>query len=254
MTPLPLLVLGASLAAASAGSERKLDVGGYGLFIRCEGSGAPVVVLEAGGNLTHALWSAVQAELGRETTVCSYDRANLGASDARPRPNPVPAADVVEETRALLRAAGVPPPYVLVGHSLGGLNVLLYADRRPGEVAGLVFVDATGRGFLRSFGGVSPPGAESIDYREELDRLDRVRLGTRPVSVLVGIGTESPDLARRSSNSVLVDAQCGHMIPEEKPALLAAAILQVVSSARTGAPLPACEGVFPALGGLCPGL
>jgi len=85
-------------------------------------------------------WSRVQPEVAGVTQVCSYDRAGMGWSDAGPRPRT--GSRIASELRALLRGAHVPGPYVLVGHSSGGLHVRLFASSHPDDVAGIVLVDA----------------------------------------------------------------------------------------------------------------
>jgi pimeloyl-ACP methyl ester carboxylesterase len=117
-----------------------VDMGGYRLHLACQGEGGPTVVMEAAIGETGLLWSLVQPAVAKTTRACVYDRAGLGWSD--PSPKPRTAAVMVEELRVLLRTAQVPGPYVLVGHSLGGLLVRLYAARYRQEVAGLVLVDS----------------------------------------------------------------------------------------------------------------
>jgi pimeloyl-ACP methyl ester carboxylesterase len=110
------------------------------MHVQESGAGGPVVVLEAGIAASSLSWSLVQPEVARFTRVLSYDRAGLGWS--YPSSAPRTCAQSVEELRALLQAAHLPPPYVLVGHSFGGCVVRLYASRYPDEVAGLILVDA----------------------------------------------------------------------------------------------------------------
>jgi pimeloyl-ACP methyl ester carboxylesterase len=119
---------------------RLVDVGGYRLHLACQGDGSPTVVMEAAIGETGLLWSLVQPAVAKLTRACVYDRAGYGWSDPSPRPRT--AAVMVEELHTLLGAAGVPGPYVLVGHSFGGLLVRRYAARYPQEVAGLVLVDS----------------------------------------------------------------------------------------------------------------
>jgi pimeloyl-ACP methyl ester carboxylesterase len=119
--------------------QRLVDIGGRRLNIFCIGTGSPTVILEAGLVADSAAWRLVQPAISKTTRVCSYDRAGLGFSD--PAPAPRDAAAIVRDLHALLRGAGIAPPYVLVGWSSGGLYTRLYQYRYPHEVVGLVEVD-----------------------------------------------------------------------------------------------------------------
>jgi pimeloyl-ACP methyl ester carboxylesterase len=114
--------------------------------LNCTGNGSPAVVAESGLGAFSVDWALVQPEVSKFTTFCSYDRAGYAWSDNGP------ALDLVEETvddlRMLLRNAGVGPPYVLIGASIGGLYVRAYQRRFPEEVAGLVLDDASSEQFL----------------------------------------------------------------------------------------------------------
>ena len=117
-----------------------VDATGRRLALTRGGVGAPTVVLETGLGAESDEWERVQREVEQFTQVCRYDRANRGKSD--PAPKPRSAQDAVSDLHTLLSAANLPAPYVLVGHSLGGIIVRLYAHRYPAEVAGLVLVDS----------------------------------------------------------------------------------------------------------------
>lgn len=119
--------------------QRLVDIGGRRLNIVCTGTGSPTVILEAGLLADSGAWRLVQPSLSQSTRVCSYDRAGLGFSD--PAGSPRDAAAIVSDLHALLRRAGIAPPYVLVGWSSGGLYTRLYQYRFPNEVVGLVEVD-----------------------------------------------------------------------------------------------------------------
>ena len=112
-----------------------------GLRLHCceAGSGSPAVILESGIAATTLNWRALQTSIARFTRVLSYDRAGLGFSD--PARTPRTPAHVVAELRLLLEHSGVPPPYVLVGHSFGGLVMRRFALDHPREVAALVLLD-----------------------------------------------------------------------------------------------------------------
>ena len=119
--------------------QRLVDIGGRRLNIICTGTGSPTVILEAGLVADSSAWRDVQPAVSRTTRVCSYDRAGLGFSD--PTGAPRDAMAIVADLHALLRRAGIAPPYVLVGWSSGGLYTRLYQYRFPNEVVGLVEVD-----------------------------------------------------------------------------------------------------------------
>ncbi len=116
-----------------------IDIGGCKLNVCDSGSGSPAVVLDAGAGAGAASWSLVQPELAKLTRTWSYDRAGIGSSESTTAPR---AGDhVVDELRRALDAAGVAPPYVMVGHSHGCFHVRLFAATYPERVAGLVLVE-----------------------------------------------------------------------------------------------------------------
>ena len=118
---------------------RLIDLGTHRLHLLERGQGSPTIILEAGLMSTVLSWSEIQRTLARSYRVVSYDRAGLGWSDLGPVPRT--ADRIVEELHTLLERAAIPPPYVLVGHSFGGLTMPLYAARHPQETAGVVLVD-----------------------------------------------------------------------------------------------------------------
>jgi pimeloyl-ACP methyl ester carboxylesterase len=118
---------------------RLVDLGTHRLHVLESGSGSPTIILEAGLMSTVLSWNDLQGELARSHRVISYDRAGLGWSDLGPMPRT--ADRIVDELHALLKRAAIPPPYVLVGHSFGGLTMTLFAARFPEEIAGMVLVD-----------------------------------------------------------------------------------------------------------------
>jgi pimeloyl-ACP methyl ester carboxylesterase len=148
-------------SAASGDFSGLVDVGGRNIYLECHGTGSPTVILEAGYRASGRYWTddllhpeaprlMVLPAVASFTHVCAYDRpgtyAPVGDDDLIGRSDPVAqprsASDVVADLHDLLHTAGVPGPYVLAGHSLGGLFVRLYASTYPDEVAGLVLVDA----------------------------------------------------------------------------------------------------------------
>lgn len=132
-----------------------IDVGGYKLHLYCSGQGGPTVVLDFGLDGSYLDWYFVQPEVASFTRVCSYDRAGYGWSDASPRPR-VPSA-MAEELHTLLQQAQEKPPYIVVGHSFGSFNALMFAHKYRDEVAGVVLVD-----------GMHPDQAVSFSLRQKL--------------------------------------------------------------------------------------
>jgi len=118
----------------------RIDVGGYKMHINCTGQGTTPVILESGLGDSFVSWSKVQAQAAKFTRVCSYDRAGLGYSDSSPRPRT--SNVMAEEMHTLLHNARIAPPYILVGHSMGGFNVRLFAYHYRSEVAGIVLLDS----------------------------------------------------------------------------------------------------------------
>jgi pimeloyl-ACP methyl ester carboxylesterase len=118
---------------------RMVDVGGHRLHLSELGSSSPAVVLESGISASSLNWRAVQSEVAKFARVCSYDRAGLGWSELCDQP--CTPSSLAAQLHALLGEAEVPAPYILVGHSFGGLVVRSFAKRYPDETAGLVLVD-----------------------------------------------------------------------------------------------------------------
>jgi pimeloyl-ACP methyl ester carboxylesterase len=118
---------------------RSVNIGGRTLNIHCSGEGMPTVVFETGRGMPGFSWLLVQPEVAKFTRACWYDRAGYGWSDSAPSPHRSDA--IAKDLHQLLQVAGIDPPYVLVGHSFGGLNVRMYYELYPAEVAGMVLVD-----------------------------------------------------------------------------------------------------------------
>ena len=134
-----------------------IDLGGRTLFLSCIGEQAPTVLLEAGLGADHTSWDKVQAAVAGFARVCSYDRAGLGYSAATTTPRT--SADIVADLHQLLQNAGEAGPYILVGHSFGGLHVRLFAHDYPAEILGLVLVDAVHEAWWERAAALLPPVA-----------------------------------------------------------------------------------------------
>jgi pimeloyl-ACP methyl ester carboxylesterase len=248
-----------------------IDVGGHQLYIHCTGTGTPTVIMEAGYGDVGQTWSLVQPEVARFTRACSYDRADLGLSD--PGPDPRHSLQIVDELHTLLGNAGIEGPFVLVGHSMGGLYMRLYAGRHRQDVVGLVLVDSAHPDQFRRQAAVLPP--ESPDDSESLrfyrdwftnapddPTLDPAlfeagSLGDMPLVVLTAPNKEraadfpaelnarfnqiwvelQEELVQLSSNSIhVISDKSQHFIQRDQPELVVDAIRQVITAMSTPTP------------------
>lgn len=256
-----LAALALAAASSAAAFEKKVDVGGFKLNLRCSGEGSPVVVLDSGAGDTSATWDWVVPDVKRITRVCAYDRAGLGKSGAGPKPR---SADrMTEELHNLLRRAGILPPYVLVGHSLGGINVRLYASRYPAEIAGLVLVDATQEDFPQLEASILTP-AEREKTRTTIanapeairDEIEAIPLSVAalkrsgpqppvPVAILSAVHETDSEKFRKAWAELqnrlasaypgatrILASKSGHYIPFDQPELVVDTIREIVEKAR----------------------
>jgi pimeloyl-ACP methyl ester carboxylesterase len=173
---------------------------GRELYLRCAGAGSPTIILEVGGQDDSDTWGPAEGrpffdQLQRLSRTCAYDRANMGRSD--PAPGPRYAQDSADDLAALLAAAEIPGPYLLVGSSWGGNIVAAYAADHPDDVAGLVLLDvaypSTDPGMDATQANLppkewaaivaaekwdNPENLEHIDYRASIDpiaaKMDRI--------------------------------------------------------------------------------
>lgn len=249
-------------------------MGDIALRIHCVGEGTPVVVFDAGLGNDGTIWRQVQPEVGKLSRACVYDRAGLGSSDS-PTTLPHGNRQMARELYQLLKNAGQPAPYVLVGHSMGGMNIRLFADEHSDEVAGMVLVDAVGEDQPSRFWALLPAehlaqfriGVGKIEPGLDYDtfvasfadlRASRGSMGDKPLVVLTH-GKESrepgmsPELAAQlaqawremqselpalSSDSLhFVGRNSGHFIQMDEPRLVSAAVGAVVDAVRTRSPL-----------------
>lgn len=134
-----------SACYAEANVDGRFDVGGRFIRLKCEGSGAPVAVIDAGlgtAPVEDPGWQAIAHKVASVTRVCLYDRAGLGGSDpAKGRPRT--SKDAAQDLHTALKAAHITGPYLLVGHSIGGLHAQVFAMLYPKDTAGLILVSST---------------------------------------------------------------------------------------------------------------
>lgn len=263
----PLLLTWVALATgcASLPDARTELVGERRIEYALAGQGTPVVVFENGLGGTMDWWAGVFPEIVRDTSAFAYNRPGIG--DSAQAVTPRDGDSVVAELRVALRDLGLRPPYVLVGHSLGGLYMQLYARRHPDEVAALVLVDSThpeqlkGAGarenwplWLRAAMGVGT----NATAKAELDALDaagRTLLALpppmgKPVFVLsaerplrdtsalaVDANAKRKDMARLYPGSKQIWVDSGHAIPLEKPAAVIQAIREALRVYRAAEPV-----------------
>jgi pimeloyl-ACP methyl ester carboxylesterase len=127
---------------------------GREMTLHCEGAGAPIVILDSGLGDGAASWRKVQGEVARTTKVCAYDRAGVGGSTMGPLPRDT--ASIAADLKALLKAAKLPGPYVLVGHSMGSYDMRMYASLNLKMVAGMVLVDPSADGQMARMLAAAP--------------------------------------------------------------------------------------------------
>jgi pimeloyl-ACP methyl ester carboxylesterase len=145
---------------------RLIDVGGHRLHLSCTGSGTPTVVLEPGAGEMSSILGWIAPAVARDTRVCVYDRAGRGWSE--PADTAQDGAQIATDLHTLLQRGDVPGPYVLAGHSFGGLYVLTFAARYPDEVAGMVLVDSTAPA------SAAKPGTPSLGHGGSSNGMSRV--------------------------------------------------------------------------------
>jgi len=217
--------------------------------------GTPVVVFENGLGASMHSWSKVLPEIGKDATVFAYNRPGYGHSD--PATTPRDGAHIVDELRALLRHQGLMPPYVLVGHSLGGLYMQLFARQYPEEVRGLVLVDATHPTQMEGAGALERQSwwvraAFPLFFNDEQQKefksapmtgQDVLRLPTvagKPVIILNAVdkrenevvqhaNRKRADFARLYPTSRLQWVESGHFIQVDKPEVVIEAIRDVLA-------------------------
>lgn len=269
----PLLLLAATLAATLAAGcsglpgAKVAPVDGRPLEYVARSGSAPVIVFENGLGGHMEWWQKVLPALDADRAYFAYNRPGYGRSE--PARTPRDGAHVVEELRAALSQLGLPPPYVLVGHSLGGLYMQLFARQHPQDVAALVLVDSThprqleGAGamekqsfWVRGLVGALVTGVA----RQELDQLNAtgeqvLALPAPPTVPVVVLSASGPlkdtselanfanekrrDVARLYPGSRQVWVDSGHAIPLERPDAIAQALRDVLAPVRRGAPAEA---------------
>lgn len=191
-----------------------IEVGGHRLHLNCTGSGSPTVVLEPGAGGTSSDLGWIAPAVAQDTRVCVYDRAGRGWSE--PADTPQDGAQIATDLHTLLHRGNVPGPYVLAGHSFGGLYVLTFAARYPNEVAGLVLVDSTAPAPAATGPSASSAGAGSTFVMSRVSALvsSSARLGLGRLVGLTDYGTLPPQSRDEARAHVATSRQIRSTIEE----------------------------------------
>ena len=179
-------------ASAYPMSGQMIDVGGHRLHLQCTGSGSPTVVLQPGGGDMSSAMGWIAPAVAAHTRVCVYDSAGRGWSEASDVTQD--GAQMMTDLHTLLHSGGVPGPYVLAGHSFGGLYVRIFAAQYPNEVAGMVLIDSTGAHLPASTSAQSW-GPDDILARGSVLASTSARLGVGRLFGLAGYGSLPPQSA-----------------------------------------------------------
>jgi len=240
---------------ADADISGSFDIGGgRSLYLQCEGSGSPTILLEAGDQSDIRQWRLVLPILTAEARVCTYERAGIGRSS--PATGCRGMDDLLGDLEALLDAAEIRPPYVLVGTSGGGFIMVGYAMRHPDQVAGMVLVETPKALTAELYPEIVPqiecdaPG--NIERRDHLAVEhaawdNRREIGDFPMTVIsndygdeaepntdefTNVADQHDWLVLTSAEGRQVVVTSGHGVPENEPRLVADEILAVLEAAR----------------------
>lgn len=254
------------------------QVGEAEMHLHCKGTGSPIVVFDSGSGMDGTVWGGVATDLAGMTRACAYDRMGLGYSSYGKK-RPRTSQHMANELHALLQAAGQHPPYVLVAHSAGALNLRLFAGSHPSEVAAVVLIDAVGAGHYQRFMSLYPPQTlemvkrntqripDGWDFDTLQESLRQVAaaptLGDTPLVVLsrgqpsvgeLGVTLEQAtqlysawtelqaELPKLSTNSAQITAPgSGHMMIWDANTLVVEGIKEAVRVAREGGRVDAAK-------------
>lgn len=261
LTALMCVTLASCATIATIKGDDSVKVQGRTMAFARQGSGTPTIVFESGLADNKEKWTRVAAEVAKTTAVVTYDRAGYGASMSANGPRT--AVEVVRDLREMLQAAGIKPPYVLVGHSLGGLYMQYFARQFPNEVAGLVLIESTHWDQMARMRRESPGTMNMVTalsavmephVRTEFDGStaaekqvrDAPALISMPVVVLTGtrrnfvergkFATAWYKLQKEEASTYqaehVIAEHSGHYVHQDQPELVVAAINKVVAQVK----------------------
>lgn len=228
---------------------RCVDIGGYQLYSQIYGKSKPLVIFDSGSGDDSTVWKDVVPEVSKFARVVIYDRAGLGKSDPKPGNDSISSKDSVETLKMLLKKENVKPPYILVGHSRGGLNMQLFAEMYPQEVSGIVLVDSVSRN--QTSHDPDPPKTSNY-YREAISfdesREEVKKAGNFPHIPLIVLtatkqhGNEDREILWRKWQREITQLSpegiqmfawnSGHYIQKQQPELVVSAIYSVIQFAH----------------------
>jgi pimeloyl-ACP methyl ester carboxylesterase len=235
----------------AAGHDEILTVDGQNFHIEALGESGPRVVFEAGLGNDVSTWQSIAGPISQFARVVLYDRPGLGQSlPMMNKGSPVTAGQVAIDLHDLLAAAGIDPPYTLVGHSLGGLYVQMFARKYPSEISGVILLDASSPDApseLKTLAHLEPGSAAYLEEEGVTESNEQVRTA-RPfpnVPLFVIAATDhgpffkdwestlmklQRQLATLSPRGTLIVAQgSGHNIHIDRPGIVIDAVRQAAS-------------------------
>ncbi len=251
---------------------RVVTAAGVRQYLECSGAGTPTILIVPGLDSSIDDWLPVLPALREQSRTCVYDRPGIGDSPARERGGRVDAGLHAEELAALLTEAGEVGPYLVVGHSYGGLVARAFINDQPSRVAGVVLAEGV-TPFDDTNGSDWPEGGTVVDLPlSYLATGDGPALGATPLVVLRASDPEGDHLGgprygqsqqvtdawiagqqaalSLSSNSIDVRATSGHVLQQDDPAAVIKSVAVVLAAARDGSPLR-CAGDWQAVAATC---
>lgn len=241
---------GLSMACSATAINKKsgatcVDMGQYQLFLRSFGKSSPVVIFESGLGDDSTVWGSVTEKVAEFARVVVYDRAGLGKSDPKPGNSAITSQDMLNDLKTLLKKENIKPPYILVGHSNGGLTMQLFAQEYPNEVAGAILIDS----MTHDQNFHDPVPSKDTNYYREAIAFQKNRLQLKnanqfpSIPLIVLTATNHPGLKKHealwqqwqhgltffSPHSIQIFAwNSGHYIQQEQPQLVVDAIYTMI--------------------------